>query len=232
MYKNTIYSVFILLFSFFFGHCFSQSNDGEVRGRVIDSVTNAPLDMANIILMSGETVINGCYSEPDGYYIIKPVPPGTYNIRISFVGYGTKEIQHVIVGQNKATELDAALTHTTLKLFTVSEYRNKLIDKYQVQTATTYDAEELKDSPTRTVNEKVSTTSGVFQADDGKSLNIRGARDDGTQYLVDGIKIVGPFTIPYSAIDQITVLTGGVPAQFGDATGGIIVITTKSYWSH
>ena len=33
--------------------------------------------------------------------------------------------------------------------------------------------------------------------------------------------------LPQSAIDQMTVVTGGLPAQYGDATGGIISITTQ-----
>ena len=33
--------------------------------------------------------------------------------------------------------------------------------------------------------------------------------------------------VPTSGIEQITVITGGLPAQYGDATGGIISVTTK-----
>jgi outer membrane receptor protein involved in Fe transport len=42
----------------------------------------------------------------------------------------------------------------------------------------------------------------------------------------------GNFSLPMNAIAEINVITGGVPAQFGDATGGIVVITTKSYAGH
>ena len=38
------------------------------------------------------------------------------------------------------------------------------------------------------------------------------------------------FTIPKAAIEEISVLTGGIPAQFGDVTGGIVIITTKSFF--
>jgi hypothetical protein len=37
----------------------------------------------------------------------------------------------------------------------------------------------------------------------------------------------GNLGVPTSGIEQITVITGGVPAQYGDATGGIISVTTK-----
>src|SRR5690606_37888946 len=44
---------------------------------------------------------------------------------------------------------------------------------------------------------------------------------------VDGVKVRGSAQVPQSAIEQVTVITGGVPAQYGDATGGIISITTR-----
>jgi outer membrane receptor protein involved in Fe transport len=43
------------------------------------------------------------------------------------------------------------------------------------------------------------------------------------------VKVIGAFSIPKAAIKEMSVLTGGIPAQFGDATGGIIIITTKGY---
>ena len=33
--------------------------------------------------------------------------------------------------------------------------------------------------------------------------------------------------LPQDAIDQMTVITGGLPAQYGDATGGIVSVTTR-----
>ena len=33
--------------------------------------------------------------------------------------------------------------------------------------------------------------------------------------------------MPNSAIEQVSVITGGIPAQYGDVTGGVINITTR-----
>ena len=41
------------------------------------------------------------------------------------------------------------------------------------------------------------------------------------------MKVRGGLGVPQGGIEQITVITGGVPAQYGDATGGIISVTTK-----
>jgi outer membrane cobalamin receptor len=94
---------------------------------------------------------------------------------------------------------------------------------------TVLDAEEIEQSLVRDVRDLAATTAGVYQEEEGGSLNVRGSRSDATQYIVDGIKVIGPFSLPKSAIAEVTVITGGIPAQYGDATGGIVLITTKRY---
>jgi hypothetical protein len=72
-------------------------------------------------------------------------------------------------------------------------------------------------------------TPGVLATDDGKDLYVRGSRSGSTQYIVDGNKILGSPEVPGMGIAGIEVLTGGVPAEYGDCTGGIVIITTKEY---
>jgi hypothetical protein len=46
---------------------------------------------------------------------------------------------------------------------------------------------------------------------------------------VDNVKIIGELNVPAGAIAEIIVYSGGIPARYGDVTGGVVVITTKSY---
>ena len=74
-------------------------------------------------------------------------------------------------------------------------------------------------------------TAGVTVAPNGKDVYIRGARPISTQYITDGMKsITGGIGIPGLAIGSIKVYTGGVPASYGDVTGGVIVVETTSYF--
>ena len=88
-------------------------------------------------------------------------------------------------------------------------------------------SEEIVALPTRNVASIASTTAGIYQQDEGDAVNMRGSRSDATEYYIDGIKVRGALGVPASGIEQITVVTGGVPAKYGDATGGIISVTTK-----
>ncbi len=53
------------------------------------------------------------------------------------------------------------------------------------------------------------------------SMNIRGARSEGTVYYVDGVKMRGSVNVPQAAISQTEVVTGGLPAQYGSPSRGV-----------
>jgi outer membrane receptor protein involved in Fe transport len=72
-------------------------------------------------------------------------------------------------------------------------------------------------------------TPGVMPTDDGKDLYMRGSRRGTTAYYIDGNRAIGSPEVPGLGISSIEVLTGGVPAEYGDCTGGLVIITTKEY---
>jgi hypothetical protein len=49
--------------------------------------------------------------------------------------------------------------------------------------------------------------------------------------FIDGVKVVAGEVpnVPSTAIQNLTVYTGGIPAKYGDMTGGVVVIETKGY---
>ena len=108
----------------------------------------------------------------------------------------------------------------------VIEYDVPLIDADK--SGSTKTADQITSLPTRNVQNVAATTAGIYQSDSDGAVNVRGSRSNATAYYIDGIKITGNSNVlPQSAIDQMTVVTGGLPAQYGDATGGIISITTR-----
>ncbi|MEM9991432.1 MAG: TonB-dependent receptor, partial [Bacteroidota bacterium] len=63
-------------------------------------------------------------------------------------------------------------------------------------------------------------------SDEGGAIAVRGSRSNATDFYIDGMLVIGTL-IPESEIDQLQIVTGGIEAQYGDVTGGIISITTK-----
>ena len=74
-------------------------------------------------------------------------------------------------------------------------------------------------------------TAGVTVGANGKDVMIRGSRPTSTQFITDGVKsLTGDIGIPGQAIGSVKVYTSGIPARYGDVTGGVIVVETKSYF--
>ena len=107
----------------------------------------------------------------------------------------------------------------------IVDYKVPLISKDNTSGGATITAEEIAKMPQRSASAVAASVGGVFSSD-GEAGNMRGARD-GATYYVDGVRVIGSATVPQSAIDQVEVLLSGTPAMYGDATGGIINMTTK-----
>jgi len=64
-----------------------------------------------------------------------------------------------------------------------------------------------------------------LNAESINSVHIRGSRTDATSYYIDGVRVRG-VDVPQSMIGSAQIITGGIPANYGDITGGVISITT------
>ena len=200
---------------------------GRLQGTVIDKDTGEPIPFANIVLENGGTQVGGTSSDFDGNYDINPIPPGTYDLKATFVGYNTFVMKGIVIPANKITFQDVRMSMQTEMLDAVEivDYKVPLISKDNTSGGATITAEEIAKMPQRSASAVAASVGGVFSSD-GEAGNMRGARD-GATYYVDGVRVIGSASVPQSAIDQVEVLLSGLPAMYGDATGGIINMTTK-----
>ena len=205
----------------------AMAQTGALKGVITDAMSGESIPFANLIAEKNGSQIAGTTTDFDGNFTIKPLEPGTYTIKATFVGYGTVEVVGVIVSSNKITFQDVKLQQgVAIGEVKVIAYKKPLLDQDNLS-GETKTAEEIVALPTRNIASVAASTAGIYQRDEGDGVNVRGSRSDATEYYVDGIKVRGSMGVPTSGIEQITVITGGVPAQYGDATGGIISITTK-----
>lgn len=205
---------------------FAQS--GTLKGRVTDKETGDAIPFVNIILESGGRQIGGSASDFDGYYTIKPITPGKYNLKASFVGYKPLTVTNIVINSDKITFYNIELISeiSTLEAVEIVDYKVPLISADKTSTGGTVTSEEIAKMPNRSANSVATTVGGVFSAD-GERGSVRGARTEGTTMYIDGIKVVGSSALPQAAIEEVTVITGGLPARYGDAVGGVINVTTK-----
>jgi hypothetical protein len=205
----------------------AQVGSGTLKGKLTDAKTGEPLPFVNIVVQSGERQVAGGATDFDGNYTIKPIAPGQYDVLVSYVGYNSQKIAGVIISNEKITFVNIKLeSGISLETFEVIDYAVPLINKDGGSSGATITREDIAQMPGRSAQSIATTVAGVQENRDGQ-VSIRGAREENTFYYVDGIKVRGNTNMPKAAIQEVQVMTGGIPASYGDATGGIIAITTR-----
>lgn len=201
---------------------------GTLNGTITDASTGEPIPFANVTIEENGNVVTGGMTDFDGNYSIKPIPAGKYSVSASYVGYATLQYTNVQIPAGSITFQNFKLNPSAeiLAEVEIREYKVPLIAKDQTASGGTVTSEDIAKMPGRSAAAVATTVGGVY-SEDGEVGSIRGARSEGTVYYVDGVKVRGSSSVPKSAIEQVQVITGGLPAQYGDATGGIISLTTK-----
>ena len=163
-----IYSIVALV-------CFSTfafAQTGTLKGVISDLMTGEPIPFANVVIEKGGNQLAGTTTDFDGKYTIKPIEPGNYNIKATFVGYQTVEITGVIISSNKITFQDLKLQEgVALGEIKIIEYKKPLLDQDNLS-GETKTAEEIVALPTRSVASVASTTAGIYQKDEGDAVNM------------------------------------------------------------
>ncbi|WP_070137531.1 TonB-dependent receptor [Crocinitomix algicola] len=208
---------------------FAQVGTGSIKGTVTDKNTGEALPFVKVVALNGGQQQGFASTDFDGKFLVSSLAPGEYTIEVRFVGYNTVQLEGVVVNSDKLTQLDVELSTSEemLDVVEVVEYTVPLIDKDGGASGATVTRDDISKMPTRSATGIAATVGGVYNQEGSDGLSVRGARSDATYYYIDGIKVRGSSSLPKSAIQEVAVITGGVPANYGDVTGGIVSITTR-----
>ena len=89
-------------------YTFAQSNAGEIFGRVTDEKKEG-LEFATVQAYIGGILKGGSKTDINGNYSIKPLSPGNYDLKISYVGMITREINDIPLGNDGRRKVDVQL---------------------------------------------------------------------------------------------------------------------------
>lgn len=212
------------------GLAFAQTGVGSIKGSVIDKESGDPLPFVKVAVFQNGQQKAVTKTDFNGDFRISSLAPGTYDVEVRFVGYQPVRQEGVVVNSDKLTPLDPIQMGQSDEMLDVVEviaYEVPLIDKDGGASGATVTRDDIAKMPMRDAAGIAKTVGGVYAAEGSNSLSIRGARSEASYYFIDGIKVRGSSALPKSAIQEVSVITGGVPANYGDVTGGIISITTR-----
>ncbi len=205
---------------------YAQQRPGSLRGTITDQKTGEGVPFANVVVKDAAGgIVGGNSTDFDGKYNINPITAGTYDVEVSVLGYKTIKLEKINIAPNSATNKDFKMVESSNELDVVEVvWTEPLIDKSKA--TKTFNAEDIKELAVRGIGGVVATAAGAT-ADANGNINVRGSRAEGTIYYVNGVKMRSNVSIPQAAIQSTEIITGGLPAQYGDAVGGVVNTTTR-----
>ncbi|MFO8086905.1 MAG: carboxypeptidase-like regulatory domain-containing protein [Bacteroidales bacterium] len=222
----------ILFLSLFSLTVTKASGQGSIQGKVIDPADGITLPGAHVVIHTGNSKIADV-TDNEGRFWLKPVDPGKYDVEVSYAGYQKYILKDVIVNPDEITRLDdIMLGMQELEGPIITGFVDPLI-REDGGTRQTMRSKELalmnNKSDIKATIDAISTDVSMDQST--RKLHFRGSRADDFVYIIDGMKQRGgEVNIPSGAIKSMTIYAGGIPAEYGDFTGGVIVIETKGYF--
>lgn len=210
-----------------FAVAFSYAQGGSIKGKVLDP-KGEPVPFANVALYLNGNLKTGVTTDFDGEYKMSNIDAGTYTLQVTSVEFQPYKLEGLVVKSNQILPLDPiTLGDNQLEEVKVVTYKVPLIDKDGGASGGTVTRDDIAKMPGRSASSIAATVGGVATDGTGAITSVRGSREDATYYYIDGIKVRGSSALPKAAIEEVAVMTGGLPANYGDATGGIISITTR-----
>ncbi|MEQ9091046.1 MAG: TonB-dependent receptor [Balneola sp.] len=226
-----IHSLFIALFIILTSStAFAQT--GGIKGIITDAETGETLIGATV-LITGTSF--GTATGIDGDYEIDNIRPGEYSVRITYIGFETVLLTGIKVVEGEFTELDYKLKPKVLtsgeEIVVIGE--RPIFDVEKSTTSSTISRKDIEAAPVRKVEDAVSLQSGVIK--DPTGLYIKGGRAYETGYVVDGVSAQDPLAgtgfgldLGANSFSNIEVITGGVGAEYGDVTSGVVSVKTRN----
>jgi hypothetical protein len=209
---------------------FAQGTTGALTGTVTQAGTNLPgvtVTISSPALQGTRTTV----TNDNGDYSFSAIPPGQYKVVFSLSGL-TDVNKNVQVNLVETRRLDADMKMSAVaEAITVTANQASVMETPQVET--NYKQTSVNQLPTgRQPFQQAALSPGVTAGVNGNTIS--GAMSYDNLYLVNGAvvneNIRGQSHQLYieDAIQETTVLTGGISAEFGRFTGGVVSSITKS----
>ena len=198
---------------------------GKIAGKVVDARTGEALVGANVTVDGTQL---GAASDVEGFFTILSVPPGTYKVRASIVGYTPSTQTNVKININQTTSLEFRLGEQAIQTQEVVVIANRpIVERDVAASRANITAREVEDLPVSQVSNVIGLEAGI------QGLSVRGGSTDQTAFVADGFLMRDernnqPYTaISLLAVQEFQIQTGGFSAEYGNIRSGVVNVVTK-----
>lgn len=233
---RVLFSLFLFFIVFHSAQAkIENPGDGKITGRVIDSMSNQPIEYATIglYLQGDNKVVNGTTSDSRGIFKITKVPKGIYKMSVNFIGYGTNEKTNIVISKESSNLVlgDIHLTGKQTLLKEVAITAEKSIIENKIDKVI-YNVEKDITSQSGVASDVLKKVPQVSVDVDG---NVELQGNSNIRFLING-KPSALFgsniadvlqSVPSNQIQSIEIITSPGVKYDAEGTGGIINILMK-----
>ncbi len=211
---------------------FSQSREtGAITGAVMDE-EGAPLPGVTVTVTSPNLIRpRTAISDTKGLFRFPALPPGLYSVKAELQGFGTKVQEDVRVTTTVRLNIDITLKPAVQEEEITVIAKSPTIDVKSTETASvTLSADILQNMPySNFAMDIVNMAPGV-----NNNVAYGASSSTGVAYQIDGVDVSDPeagsawvFNDP-NIVEEAKVMGIGLPAEYGNFTGVIFNLVTKS----
>jgi hypothetical protein len=218
---------------------------GSLRGRILNQAGEA---VAGVVVVARNTetgLERSVLTSEEGVYIARLLPPGTYEVRTSVIGYGDAAATGIRVAIGQTATANFTLSERAVELegivVTGNAERIDVTDASITKLVTTEQIEELP-ALGRDFTDFI-LLSGQVALDPGETtggqFSINGQRASQTNLQIDGVDANNayfgenrggsriPFVFSLESIEEFQVITNGYDVEYGNYSGGIVNVVTR-----
>ena len=209
---------------------------GEITGQVKDE-TGAALPGATVTAVSVERgVSQTTTTDAAGKFRFPQAQPGHYNVSVALSGFATVTRTGNLVENQKTTDLPVTLKLSSQSAEVVVTGEVPVVDKTNAALESRQRSKEFEKMPVGRSFQSLFLNAPGVNLVPGANPNpvVHGALSGNNLWLYDGADITDPTTgtfggnLNFEAIQEVSVITSAVSAEYGRAIGGIINVITKS----
>ncbi|MCB1042519.1 MAG: TonB-dependent receptor [Acidobacteria bacterium] len=200
---------------------------------VVTTDTGEPLP--GVVVNIDSNALQGSRSDvtrEDGTFLFRLIPPGTYTVTATMPGMDTAK-QDINLGLGQTARPRFKLHPVAEEVITVVGTGESILD--QTEVASNMEFDKLEELPAgRTIRSAVLLAPGVTDGGPSGNISISGSQSFENLFLVNGVVVNENVrgqphnVIVEDAIQEVSVLTGAISAEYGHFTGGVVNTLSKS----
>lgn len=225
--------VTLFIFTGFIQTGFSQSKaKGQITGVILDGITKSPIEHASVSLLKDSVVITGTETQANGEFTLNNISNGTYDIRISMIGYAQKRIKNIVIDSDNNIK---SLNEITLS----GDISTEEIEVEAEKSAIEFHADKKIFNVEKTLNTQGGNALDVLKnlpsvsVDNDGNVSLRGSQNvkiliDGKPSGLDGQnRSIILQQLPSSQIENVELITSPSAKYDAEGVSGIINIILK-----